>query len=123
MSTPHVSGSLALLLSHEPKLTAKEAIERVLTTGMKIDRLEGRSRTASTLDAYAMLSNKRVEPIKEEPLRECRIHRFKRCKRGCNQEFPRRRRKRSECKGQCRDQHDCPITFKNLFLEYTTWSE
>ena len=57
MATPHVVGALALLLSHEPNLSADAAIARLLASGTQLSSLQGVVSTSRMLNAAQLLSN------------------------------------------------------------------
>ncbi|NDC38590.1 MAG: hypothetical protein EBZ48_11125, partial [Proteobacteria bacterium] len=56
MATPHVTGALALLLGHEPDLSAAQAIERLYTSGRTLSTLSGVVRTARMLNVGRMVT-------------------------------------------------------------------
>lgn len=56
MATPHVSGMAALLLSHEPTLTAQQMKERIITTALPTAGTRGKVQSG-LVNAYAMLTN------------------------------------------------------------------
>jgi len=57
MATPHVSGVAGLIASHEPKLTALEIKNRLITTARPLAGLRGKVRGSGFVDAYAALTN------------------------------------------------------------------
>ena len=57
MATPHVVGALALLLGHEPNLSADAAIARLLASGTTLSSLQGVVSTSRMLNAAQLLSN------------------------------------------------------------------
>jgi len=122
MAAPHASGIVALLLSSEPTLTTEKVIERILSTGRRLDSLEGKNKTEKTLDAYRALTNQVTEDPPPAVVPECRIKRFKRCKMGCKKQYKGERRRKKRCIRKCRGTHDCPWNWRNLFLEWTTWT-
>jgi len=123
MAAPHASGIVALLLSRESALSPEKVIERILSTGRRLDSLEGKNKTEKTLDAYRALTNQVTEdPPPPVIAPDCRIKRFKRCKRGCKEQYKGQRRLKRKCVRKCRGTHDCPWNWRNLFLEWTTWT-
>ncbi len=67
MATPHVSGIAGLIASHEPKLTALEIKNRIITTAHPIASLRGKVRSAGLANAYAALTNTLPQPDENDP--------------------------------------------------------
>ena len=57
LSTPFVTGAVALLKSYEPSLSYGEVRRRILLTGRKYTSLAGQNYTCSVLDFHALLRN------------------------------------------------------------------
>lgn len=67
MAAPHVSGIAALLLSHEPNLTAVEAKARIIATAQKLASLRGKVSSGGIANAYAALTNQVAAPDPNDP--------------------------------------------------------
>ena len=66
MASPHIAGVAALLLSHEPDLSALDLKARMLTTARPMTSLRGRVATG-LVDAHAALTNTIPEPDQDDP--------------------------------------------------------
>lgn len=71
MATPHVVGALALLLSHEPNLSADAAIARLLASGTQLSTLQGVVSSSRMLNAAQLLSNTTTPIANPEPVESC----------------------------------------------------
>ncbi len=69
MATPHVSGVAALLLAHEPSLTAIEAKSRLISTAKPYSQLLRKVASGGYVDAYAALTNSTPPPDENDPAR------------------------------------------------------
>lgn len=65
MATPHVSGVIGLLLSHESGLTPVEVRERVMRTSDPVAALRGKTINGGRINAYNLLTN--TIPDRQEP--------------------------------------------------------
>lgn len=61
MATPHVSGVIGLLLSREGRMPHEKLKERLTMTGVPVEGLRGKTRSASRVDAYNFLTDIRLE--------------------------------------------------------------
>ena len=64
MATPHVSGVLALLLSHQPALSNSAAIQRIYESGVTRSTLQGLVRTGRSVNVARALRNQ-TNPVPE----------------------------------------------------------
>lgn len=67
MATPHVSGIAALVMSHEPNLSAIEVRNRIIATAKPMSSLRGRVRSGGMADAYLALTNVTAPPDENDP--------------------------------------------------------
>jgi subtilisin family serine protease len=65
MATPHVSGALGLLLSHEGRMPHDEMRDRLMGTSVPVTALRGRTVNGGRLNAYNLLTDTR--PARNEP--------------------------------------------------------
>lgn len=68
MATPHVSGVVALLASHEPNLSNVEIKNRIITTTSPLSGLRGKVRSGGMVNAYAALTNTQTPPDPNDPI-------------------------------------------------------
>lgn len=66
MATPHVTGALALLYSHEPSLSVSQALDRLYGSGKPLATLAGAVRTERMLNAGRLISGD-TSPIPQPP--------------------------------------------------------
>jgi subtilisin family serine protease len=52
MATPHVSGVAALMLAHDPSLTPKEIINKIVTTATPVTALKGKTISGGRVNVY-----------------------------------------------------------------------
>ena len=71
MATPHVVGALALLLSHEPNLSADAAIARLLASGTQLSTLQGVVASSRMLNAAQLLNNTTTPVTDPVPVQAC----------------------------------------------------
>lgn len=67
MATPHVSGVAALVMSHEPDLSAVEVRNRIITTAKKLGTLRGKVSSGGAANAFLALTNTVPAPDPEDP--------------------------------------------------------
>lgn len=67
MAAPHVSGIAALLLSHEPNLTAVEAKARIIATAKRVSSMRTKVSSGGMANAYAALMNQTAAPDPNDP--------------------------------------------------------
>ncbi|MFZ4715744.1 MAG: S8 family serine peptidase [Bacteriovoracaceae bacterium] len=65
MATPHVSGVVGLLLSHEPNLTPAEVSARIMQTSVPIRAYRSKTISGGRINAFNALTN--FKPPREEP--------------------------------------------------------
>jgi subtilisin family serine protease len=67
MATPHVSGVVALLLSHEPNLTPVEVRERLIKTSSPLGGLKNKVAANGMVNAFLALTNQVAPPDLNDP--------------------------------------------------------
>lgn len=67
MATPHVSGVAALLISHEPNLTAVEVKQRLMATTKPLRGLKNKVASNGLTNAYNALTNTIAPPDMNDP--------------------------------------------------------
>lgn len=67
MATPHVSGIAALLMSHEPTLSAHDVKQRIIASARRIDGLRGKTATGGLVNAYDALIGVVQGPDMDDP--------------------------------------------------------
>lgn len=103
MATPFVSGALGLLFSKSPNTTPENAKLRLLETYRPLPDLRGLIQKPGLVDANALISSE-VPP--EPPA--CQRKRLNRCFQRCKKDYFTNRRKRRECRKDCRLKFNCP---------------
>lgn len=67
MATPHVSGIAALVMSHEPNLSAVEVKARIVATAPKLANLRGKTSSGGMANAFMALTNTMPQPDPNDP--------------------------------------------------------
>jgi len=67
MATPHVTGVVALLLSHEPNLNPEEVRTRLVRTSRPMPSLKGKTASNGLVNAYLALMNEQAPPDPNDP--------------------------------------------------------
>ena len=65
MATPHVSGAIGLLLSHQPEISVEEVRDRILFTSIPVPSYKRKTITAGRLNAYNLITD--IRPPRQAP--------------------------------------------------------